>query len=223
MASPRLLDHVLSKTDCDILRKIAESRLITSKVYSPQSDNVDLETRVSDQCWLYDSENLDVLNRLTKKIEDELRIPSKWYEALQVVRYKPGGFYKPHYDACTNSLKECKRMNGDFKSQRYITFLIYLNDDYEGGETHFPKIPFTTKPKMGSAVIFFNTDTQGKILDDALHGGNPVRKGEKWICNRWIHYPKESVEFFSWSKTKVSWLFIFLILLSVLFFVSGKK
>jgi prolyl 4-hydroxylase len=25
---------------------------------------------------------------------------------------------------------------------------------------------------------------------DALHGGQPVKSGEKWVCNLWVHkYP----------------------------------
>ena len=50
-------------------------------------------------------------------------------EDLQVLRYKPGGFYKPHQDTFS-----------DDKNKRMYTFIIALNDEYEGGETEFPNI-----------------------------------------------------------------------------------
>ncbi|QPQ55784.1 2OG-Fe(II) oxygenase [Allosphingosinicella flava] len=46
--------------------------------------------------------------------------------AEQILRYQSGQQYRPHSDA----------MAGE-KNQRILTFLIYLNDDFEGGETHF--------------------------------------------------------------------------------------
>ena len=38
----------------------------------------------------------------------------------------PGQEYRPHFDAIGNA-----------DNQRVLTFLVYLNDDYEGGETDF--------------------------------------------------------------------------------------
>jgi hypothetical protein len=86
-------------------------------------------------------------------------------------------------------------MNGAYQAQRYLTFLIYLNDDFIGGGTHFPTLKYTTRPKRGLAVLFQNTDSTGNVLPDSLHGGDPVKEGEKWICNKWIHYPKPQAEY----------------------------
>ena len=57
---------------------------------------------------------------------------------LQVVHYKPGTFYKAHWDACDP--KQDPRCVEDYKKGglRFATFIIYLNDDMEGGETEFP-------------------------------------------------------------------------------------
>jgi prolyl 4-hydroxylase len=75
---------------------------------------------------------------------------------------------------------------------RIYTYLIYLNDDYEGGETAFPKLNIAVKPKKGKCVVFQNTLPQpdGRIPLEALHGGNPVTSGNKWICNKWIRVNK---------------------------------
>ena len=75
---------------------------------------------------------------IDEKINHLLNIPIKFYEDLQVVNYKPGQLYKPHYDACRKNEKYCnKTMNKGIN--RYATFIIYLNDDLIGGETEFPK------------------------------------------------------------------------------------
>jgi len=182
-------DHFLTPEECDQLIELARPRLVESKVYESAADTLDRSIRVSMQCWIHDTERVPLVEQLNRKIERIVNIPSSAYESLQIVRYQEGGFYRPHYDACNDTPEKCQRMNDKFGSQRYITFLIYLNDDFEGGGTHFPKLPFTTRPRKGTAIMFFNTDPKGMIVESALHGGEPIQKGEKWICNRWIHYP----------------------------------
>lgn len=189
------IPEFLTPAECDAIRETARTRLKQSRVYAAQSDNVDTSVRVSDQCWLYDKEKHPVVDALNRKVEALTRIAPDRYEALQVVRYRPGGFYRPHYDACIEAPEKCTRMNHPFRAQRYITVLVYLNDDFTGGETHFPKVPFTTRPRKGLAVLFYNCDADGVHLEDALHGGNPVQTGEKWICNKWIHYPTPQPRF----------------------------
>jgi predicted 2-oxoglutarate/Fe(II)-dependent dioxygenase YbiX len=51
------------------------------------------------------------------------------------------------------------------------SLVIYLNDDYEGGEIHFPKLNLTIKPMAGTIVAFPAT---------TLHESRPVTKGNKW-------------------------------------------
>jgi prolyl 4-hydroxylase len=71
-----------------------------------------------------------------------------------------------------------------------MTILVYLNDNFKGGETSFPMLDKKIKPEKGKAVIFYNTDTNGTILRKSKHAGIPVIEGEKWICNKWIHLNK---------------------------------
>ena len=79
---------------------------------------------------------------------------------------------------------------------------IKSNDDsigtFEGGSTYFPEYDISITPKMGRALFWWNTIQRPGMegyhpqmyLDVDLrmrHAGNPVNRGEKWICNRWIH------------------------------------
>lgn len=48
--------------------------------------------------------------------------------------------------------------------------VLYVNDDFTGGELHFPKIDITYKPKKGAMVVF-------PSADEYLHGVLPVGAG----------------------------------------------
>jgi hypothetical protein len=74
-----------------------------------------------------------------------------------------------------------------YDGQRIATFLIYLNDDFEGGETVFPKAGLSVRPAKGDALFFANVDEAGAPDPRSLHAGLPVAAGEKWIVSQWIH------------------------------------
>ena len=96
-------------------------------------------------------------------------------EPLQVLRYRPGGEYRPHFDAIAG-----------FANQRVMTVIVWLNDDYEGGETMFMKTGAKLKGATGDALLFRNALPDGSRDPDAGHAGLPVTKGEKLIASRWI-------------------------------------
>ena len=72
------------------------------------------------------------------------------------------------------------------RGQRIATFLIYLNDDFEGGETQFPKAGIAHRGSTGDALFFANITPEGAPDPLTLHAGTPPTKGEKWIFSQWI-------------------------------------
>lgn len=48
--------------------------------------------------------------------------------------------------------------------------VLYVNDDFTGGELHFPEIDVTYRPKKGSLIVF-------PSADEYLHGVLPVGPG----------------------------------------------
>ena len=177
------IPNFLTNEECDKIIELSKGNMFSSKVYSQNEDLYDNKIRISQQCWLNDDNSF--IKKLTDKIKSYTNMNNNYSEQLQVVNYKPGGFYKPHYDACVGNESTCERMNKE-EGPRYLTVLIYLNDNFEGGETIFPIINKSVKPKKGKAVIFQNVDDNGNIINQALHGGEPVKNGEKWIANKWI-------------------------------------
>ena len=96
-------------------------------------------------------------------------------EPLQVLRYVPGDRYAPHLDAVPG-----------LANQRVLTALVYLNDDYAGGETRFPRAGLTFRGQPGDALIFANTTPGGAPDQASEHEGCPVTTGTKLLASRWI-------------------------------------
>jgi prolyl 4-hydroxylase len=178
------IPNFLTLEECNQIRQISADKLIDSKVYSPSTDLVDAKVRISKQTWLNDNTNPLILE-ISKRIAKITKTKLTDQEELQVVNYYPGGFYKPHYDACNRKVEDCSRLNGT-RGPRYITFIIYLNDNFEGGETHFPNINKYIVPEIGKAAIFYNVNLNGDVLEKSLHEGKDVKNGVKWIANKWI-------------------------------------
>lgn len=82
-------------------------------------------------------------------------------ELFRFYKYQPGQEFKRHRD------QSYIRSNGEAS---YYTFMIYLNQDYDGGETIFSDQ--IIQPKRGMALIF---------LHNLEHEGRPVKKGIKYV------------------------------------------
>lgn len=110
-------------------------------------------------------------------------LPVANQEKPNFVKYSKGGFYKPHFDGFNKAQIEKGSMG--VSGQRMFTSILYLNDDFDGGETVFPKINKTIKPSPGKIYIWRNA-TPDLVLDQqSLHAGNPVQSGVKYVIVIW--------------------------------------
>lgn len=122
--------------------------------------------------WVAESPAIHALNRRLAAVSGT--DPAQG-EPLQVLRYAVGQQYRPHIDAIPG-----------MENQRILTALVYLNDDFEGGETHFLDAGLTIRARRGDALLFRNVDGAGQPDKTALHAGLPVRRGAKLLASRWI-------------------------------------
>lgn len=184
------IHNLLSPNECKLLQTIAtEKGLQDSNVWGADSNVLQYNHRKSKQSWLKDEEH-SLVAKISQTAAQLTGMPLNHQEDLQVARYQESGMFNAHYDACENpTFESCKLMNNG-GGQRLFTLLIYLNDDFQGGETHFPKIGYTIKPKKGSAILFRNVDDNDYIIEEAFHQGNPVKGGHKWIATKWVHSTK---------------------------------
>jgi len=70
--------------------------------------------------------------------------------------------------------------------QRLRTVIAYLNAPTAGGETDFPLLGQRIVPQLGHVLRFDNIDAHGRLNENSLHTGLPVKQGNKWICTLWM-------------------------------------
>lgn len=102
------------------------------------------------------------------------------YEDLQMVRYEDTEMYSAHFDAALALTP------GNTKIRRVATFIVYLNDGFEGGETSFPKLDLKVVPVTGKGVLFYNLDSNDEEHAMSLHESLPVTRGVKYAVQQWI-------------------------------------
>ena len=180
-------DNFITPELCDKIIEMGKPLLKRSGVLSKE-EPIDKQ-RTSTNTFLKINDDIKIID---EQINNLLGIPIEFYEELQVVNYKHGQLYSPHYDACGIKdyycIEEFNKLGGN---NRYATFIIYLNDNMTGGETEFPKKNIEVAPKKGKAVLFFNlSDDYTDIRINSFHGGKPPDSGEKWMCNKWIRLGK---------------------------------
>jgi prolyl 4-hydroxylase len=118
-----------------------------------------------------------VLDYLDKQFNHVYDI--KKAESWQLTQYAPEQFYRPHFDFFHNE----EQLKG--KSNRIGTFIFYLNDDFTGGETFFPKLNIKVTPCCGTGLYFtYPVDNPKKVL--TAHSGEPVISGIKKIATLWL-------------------------------------
>ena len=126
-----------------------------------------------------------VMLLLRIKISNVTTIPVPHMEPPQIFHYALGQEIKPHHDFMFDG-KTGYGPDGTYTGDRLATFLLYLNDGYEGGELEFPYAQYSYKGRTGDG-IFFAGYTGGKADPRSLHGARPVTRGEKFILSQWIH------------------------------------
>ena len=139
--------------------------------------------RTSSNSWCRGScERRPTIQGLAAKISQFIQVPVKNYEAFQVLRYEVGQQYVVHHDFSHHQL-------GLACGPRIMTVLLYLSHVEEGGETVFPELGITIKPKKGRAVFFPDVQVDDLNVADMriVHRAKPVLKGQKYAVNTWVH------------------------------------
>lgn len=122
--------------------------------------------------WVGENPAIHALNRRIAAISGTAVTQG---EPLQILRYQDGQEYKPHVDAIPG-----------LENQRVMTVLVYLNDDFEGGETVFDEAGVTVSAKRGDGILFGNVTADGRPDPATVHAGLPVTRGVKYLASRWI-------------------------------------
>ncbi|XP_028764186.1 probable prolyl 4-hydroxylase 9 isoform X1 [Neltuma alba] len=187
-----------SAEQCESIIDIAKAGLKPSTLALRKGETAENTKgiRTSTGVFLSASEDKSgTLDVIEEKIARATMIPRSHGEAFNILRYEIGQRYNSHYDAFNPS------EYGPQKSQRVASFLLYLTDVEEGGETMFPFedgqnmdgsynyeecVGLRVRPRQGDGLLFYSLFHNGTIDPTSLHGSCPVIKGEKWVATKWI-------------------------------------
>jgi prolyl 4-hydroxylase len=135
---------------------------------------------------LFDYAMLDVVQFLVQaRMALTCGSPLQHCELPMVLHYDIGQQIRPHYDFIDAQAADYAQQIRE-QGQRMVTFLLYLNDDYEGGETTFPKLDIVNRGKRGDGLYFINANPDLSPDRNMLHTGSPPTAGEKWIVTQFI-------------------------------------
>lgn len=185
LRNPRVVvfGNLLSDEECDAIIAETKPRMQRSLTVDNQSGGEAVnDDRTSNGMFFQRGEN-EVIRRLEERIAKLLNWPLENGEGLQVLHYRPGAEYKPHYDYFAPNepgTPTILKRGG----QRVGTLVMYLNEPTRGGGTTFPDVGLQVVPRRGNAV-FFSYDRPDPSTK-TLHGGAPVLEGEKWIATKWL-------------------------------------
>jgi prolyl 4-hydroxylase len=187
--SPRifLIHNFLSEAECDHLIEQSKPQLKRSTVVNDEAvDSGKVHFARTSKGMFFPPVTTDpVIREIEDRIALFTMIPRENGEAIQVLHYEVGGEYLPHhdyFDKTTVGGSASYNRGG----QRVASFIMYLHNTEDGGETIFPRASIKVTPKKGNAVLFYDCTLDGKEDPLSLHGGAPVTKGEKWIATKWM-------------------------------------
>jgi len=178
-------DRLMTVEECEYLAAIAMPQLNASMVTNPVTGApMRHSERTSSTASLAPLDQDLVVYCLNLRLAAAAGLPAENGEMLSILRYEPGQEYSPHFDFL--GAKNDTVAQFEMAGQRVRTLLVYLNTDYDGGETEFLANGLKVKGEVGDAVLFHNVDDAGQPDLNSRHAGLPVRRGAKWLASKWF-------------------------------------
>jgi len=185
LIQPRVvvLGNLLSAEECDALIAAAEPRMARSLTVQTQTGGEEINPDRTSSGMFFSRGESELIRRVEARIARLVNWPVDHGEGMQVLHYRPGAEYKPHYDYFDPNEPGTPTIL-QRGGQRVGTVVMYLNEPACGGGTTFPDIGLEVAPKRGNAV-FFSYDRPSPATR-TLHGGAPVVEGDKWVATKWL-------------------------------------
>jgi len=171
-----IIENFLTDEECDHYIELTKDKVFEeAKINIGGRQMMSKGVRNNDRLMIFDN---DLAKNLFQKAEKFLPKTYEDYKVLdfnemfRIYKYSSRQRFKMHRDGSYIR-------NENEKS--FYTFLIYLNDDFEGGETEFENL-FTVTPKKGSALVFYHP---------LRHEGKTLISGLKYVLRTDVMYSKE--------------------------------
>lgn len=182
----RVIKRFATGPECRWLALLAQPRLAPAPVFDKATGEQTHDATRNNSFFRLGLAEMNVFTEVIRnRISAATNLPVPLFEPSQVLHYAVGQRFKPHYDFLDPANKAYHQSLAEF-GQRIATFLIYLNDGYQGGETSFPAISLNYRADEGDALFFANVGRDGAPDPKTLHAGLPPTAGEKWVFSQWI-------------------------------------
>lgn len=176
----RVLDGLVSPTECDALIALARPRLARALTVDAEGGQ-QVDRRRTNAGMFFKPGEFPLVAQIEDRIAELVGLPASHGEGLQVLHYESGQEYQPHYDWFDPAQAGYETITAR-GGQRIATIVMYLNTPAAGGGTAFPKAGLTVTALRGTAVYFAYEGGD----ESSLHAGLPVTRGEKWIATKWL-------------------------------------
>ena len=167
--------EVLSADECrDLIARIETAGPEAAPINTMTGTRVKPNVRNNERVMFDDPElAMQLVDRVEHKVPAEIQgmILCGANERIRCYRYQPGMRFAPHADGA---------FVRDVDEMSWYTFMVYLNDDFDGGNTTFivePEVSIT--PEAGKALLF-----QHPIM----HEGSVVTSGVKYVLRTDLMY-----------------------------------
>lgn len=190
------MTNVLTHAEC--LQMVAAAEAVGYVPDEPLNRGGGGATRASTFAWLADS---SVIETLLRRCRPHLPAELGGGELaginarLRLYRYCTGNIYGPHIDGAwpgSGEVEGCYQYDAYGDRWSRLTFLLYLNDDFEGGGTTYftadaePGLlhAHAVAPRAGNVICFPHGDAEGALV----HEGSLVTSGFKYIVRTDVLY-----------------------------------
>jgi hypothetical protein len=126
-----------------------------------------------------------VMHLCRARIASAIKRPVQFQEAPNVLHYAVGETFSAHFDYLAPENPNFQQPLATL-GQRVCTALVYLNDDFDAGETRFLELDRSIRCRTGGLLAFDNVDSNGAVDPKTLHEGVAPTRGEKWLLSVWV-------------------------------------
>jgi prolyl 4-hydroxylase len=176
------LDDFLNPRECARLIALIGHHLQPSMLSAEAADQAFRTSMTAPLCELRSPQALAI----DAKICRTLGIRAEYSEGIQAQRYDVGGQFKPHWDYFAPESSDLHRSACSVRGNRTWTFMVYLNEEFDGGATRFTEIDLAVQPKTGMALLWNNLLEDGELNPATKHCGELVTRGHKIIITKWF-------------------------------------
>lgn len=180
------IDNLMTQQECQNLIMFSENKGYEEATVSLPSGPKMIKGIRDNYRVIYDDQ--EFADKMWDKIKNQFPIQIEGHQPIglnpkfRFYRYDQNQRFNKHVDGRVKLTDNTKNEVGNPIESR-VTFMIYLNDDYEGGETEFEETSIKAKTGMG---LFF--------VHELKHKGSKIISGTKYVLRTDVFFQKSNQE-----------------------------